>query len=202
MSTQGGMPPWWSLNKPRRLGVVSESRDEQQSEEQPPLDDWLDRLWADEDLAPSPPALAEKLSTPRVTEPADVAEDYADQDDEDESFRWLRTAPGYWRVPSVPSLPVPSSLSPGAKRLLENACAVGAGYWIGIVPTIGGWIASCGRDYSISGALFLGTGLCLGIAALWDRRTRHWHLTIRWAARIPLASAVTALALYAPASQI
>jgi hypothetical protein len=35
---------------------------------------------------------------------------------------------------------------------------------------------------------------------VWDRRTRHWWPGIAWAARIPLATAVLAVALWAPAA--
>jgi hypothetical protein len=35
---------------------------------------------------------------------------------------------------------------------------------------------------------------------VWDRRTRHWWPGLAWAARIPLATAITALALWAPAA--
>jgi hypothetical protein len=38
------------------------------------------------------------------------------------------------------------------------------------------------------------------IAHVWDRRTRHWWPGIAWAARIPLATALLALALWAPAA--
>ncbi|MQS99036.1 hypothetical protein FF041_02120 [Streptomyces jumonjinensis] len=93
-------------------------------------------------------------------------------------------------------------LSGGTRRLVMNGLAAGAGYQVGLLGLIGDAIESCGEDYSIGGALVLGTGVCLVIAHVWDRRTRHWHWSVAWAARVPLASAVTALALYAPASQI
>ncbi|MFE9407169.1 hypothetical protein ACFYNY_36260 [Streptomyces sp. NPDC006530] len=122
---------------------------------------------------------------------------------EDGSGRWFRANPGYY--PKRESLPLPSlparpAFSPGSRRLLFNGTAAGAGYWWGLTPTILGWIESCGTAMSISGALVLGAGICLVTAHFWDRRTSHWMLGLRWFARIPLMSAITALALYAPAA--
>ncbi|WP_327419709.1 hypothetical protein [Streptomyces sp. NBC_01233] len=187
------MPPWWSTAKPTRLitTTVPEPRDGQ-----PPADDdgdWLDRLWADEDLAPAAPA-------PEADQPEPGDNPELSKDDDPQAAKpWFTPQPGYW--PSVPEMPKPS-LSDGAKRFLFNVGAGVAGWAFGLTPTFGGWIGDCGRDYSISAALVLGGGICFGIAAFWDRRTRHWYWPLAWIARIPLASAVTALALYAPASQL
>ncbi|WP_371631854.1 hypothetical protein OG892_39735 [Streptomyces sp. NBC_00341] len=125
--------------------------------------------------------------------------------------KWLRPAASYYPRPRIPLSPAPvaegdeapkPALSPGTRRLLVNAGAAGAGYGLGLVPLLGGWIDECGRMTSISGALVLGGGICLVVAHVWDRRTRHWHPALELVARIPLMSAITALALYAPASQI
>ncbi|MGW1306502.1 hypothetical protein ACWD5R_43680 [Streptomyces sp. NPDC002514] len=121
---------------------------------------------------------------------------------------WFQGSPGYWADAwsAVPkphvNLPARPAISAGTRRLCLNVAAAGVGWWFGPARVIGGWIESCGREYSISGALALGVGICLVTAGVWDRRTRHWWPPLAWAARIPLASAVTALALYAPASQI
>ncbi|MFJ3699664.1 hypothetical protein ACIPW9_37030 [Streptomyces sp. NPDC090052] len=122
----------------------------------------------------------------------------------DSAGRWLRPVPGYYPPPSVPAaLRAPRvALSPGTRRLLANIGAGGAGYLFGLTPLLGGWIEDCGRSTSIGGALVLGGGMCLALAHFWDRRTRHWWPGLAWAARIPLMSAITALALYAPASQV
>lgn len=115
---------------------------------------------------------------------------------------WFIRQTGYWPTPTPVKLPARPALSDGTKRLLYNVSAATAGYYLGLAPTIGALIESCGRETSIGGALVLGAGICLGIAAMWDCRTRHWYRPLAWTARIPLASALTALALYAPASQI
>lgn len=125
--------------------------------------------------------------------------------------KWLHPATSYYpkiRNPLSPAAkgadgePPKQALSAGTRRLLANAGAAGAGYVLGLTPMFGTWIEECGRTTSIGGALFLGGSMCLAIGHFWDRRTRHWYPGLAWAARIPLASAITALALYAPASQI
>ncbi|MFJ1839879.1 hypothetical protein ACIOJ9_39220 [Streptomyces sp. NPDC088175] len=124
--------------------------------------------------------------------------------------KWLRPAEGYYarfRKPFSPAVGADGeeakpALSPGTRRLLANAGAAGAGYGLGLVPMLGSWIEECARTTSIGGGLILGGSICLALGHFWDRRTRHWNPGLAWAARIPLASAVTALALYAPASQI
>jgi len=135
---------------------------------------------------------------------ADTETDTADTETDGEvtgKGRWFRPAPGYWPRPSLPSLPQRVALSPKTRRLIYNVAAAGSGWWFGLTPEIRGWIEDCGRETSIGGALTLGAGICLGIAVFWDRRTRHWMPGLAWVARIPLASALTALALYAPAAQ-
>ncbi|MFI5672959.1 hypothetical protein [Streptomyces sp. NPDC051704] len=185
------MAPWWSTTKPTNLApTMPEPRDEQDA------GDWLDKLWADEDLAPAEPEKPE----PEQEKPEDSAE-LPDDEAEVKPRKWFTPQAGYWPTPKLPSLPK-AALSDGTKRLFYNVGAAGTGWAFGLVPTIGGWIAACGRDYSISAALVLGGGICLGVAAFWDRRTRHWYQPLAWVARIPLAAAVTALALYAPASQL
>ncbi|MFB7747669.1 hypothetical protein [Streptomyces sp. NPDC056132] len=116
--------------------------------------------------------------------------------------RWFRTQTGYYptRESLVPSLPARPAISPGTRRLIFNGTAAGAGYWFGLTPRIVSWIEACGTATSIGGALVLGAGICLVTAHFWDRRTRHWMPGLRWVARIPLMSAITALALYAPAA--
>ncbi|MEW1798145.1 hypothetical protein [Streptomyces niveus] len=115
--------------------------------------------------------------------------------------RWMRPAPEYYPAPPARRAPR-EAVSPGTRRLIYNAAAAGAGYLLGLTPTVGGWIEDCGETTSIGGALVLGCGICGVVAHVWDRRTRHWWVGLAWLARIPLASSLTALALYAPASQI
>jgi hypothetical protein len=186
------MTPWWSTNKPTSLVPEPHPDDQEPSKQE---GDWLDRLWADADLAPAPPAADE----PEAEAEAEAATEEQEEDQKSPGG-WFVPQPGYWPTPTV-EVPKPS-LSDGTKRFLYNVGAGAAGWAFQLTPTIGGWIADCGRDYSISAALVLGGGICLGIAVFWDSRTRHWRGGLDWVARIPLASALTALALYAPASTL
>jgi hypothetical protein len=115
-------------------------------------------------------------------------------------------APDYYPRPHMPaaivSIPdrAAAALSPKTRRALYNASAAGAGWGLGLYQQCAAALADCGQQYSISGALTLGVGTCLIVAHVWDRRTRHWWPGIAWAARIPLATAILALALWAPAA--
>ncbi|MFF4834082.1 hypothetical protein [Streptomyces sp. NPDC001315] len=136
------------------------------------------------------------------TEPADDETEEPEQSDRPAPFA---AQPDYWPRPHMPAVltSVPdraaAAISPGTRRLLYNASAAGAGWGLGLYDQLAGAIADCGQT-SIGGALVLGVGGCLLIAHVWDRRTRHWWPGIAWVARIPLATAVVALALWAPAS--
>lgn len=113
--------------------------------------------------------------------------------------------PGYWPHPQMPAAVtrVPgraaAAISPRTRRALYNASAAGAGWALGLYDQFAWALTDCGKS-SISGAIVLGVGGCLLIAHVWDRRTRHWWPGIAWVARIPLATAITALALWAPAA--
>lgn len=178
-----------------------------------PGDDWWERLYSEDDE--TPPTPAPEPADPG--KPAERADEPDDQDPEEEEqatedadtprsprpARWFVPDTGYYPPvpgPSQATTKVKSALSPGTRRALYNASAAGVGYWGGLAPALGDVIAACGRQASIGAALILGTGICLVIAHVWDRRTRHWWGILAWVARIPLASAITALALYAPAS--
>jgi hypothetical protein len=64
------------------------------------------------------------------------------------------------------------------------------------------WLNAHGERWGLGPSamsLLLTAGLmCGGTWWVLDRRIRHWHWTARWLARIPLASALLATALYAP----
>lgn len=153
-------------------------------------DDWWNRLYDEESGKPT-------------------AED-APEDDEPEKEEvpsgpgWFTPEPGYYPRPHIPDAlthaPERIALSARTRRGLYNASAAGAGWGLGLYRPFAAAIADCSTTYSTSGGLTLGIGGCLLIAHTWDRRTRHWWPGLAWAARIPLATAVLALALWAPAS--
>jgi hypothetical protein len=82
--------------------------------------------------------------------------------------------------------------------LLYNGTAAAAGYWVQLAPLMEGWITDCGSSTSPGGGIGLGVGLIIAAGALIDHPTRGWWGPLPWLCRIPLASAVLALLLYAP----
>lgn len=155
-------------------------------------------------------------TTPAAADPAPAPEPdwwdalYADDDTPDEpdrqpDSRWA-PHPGYWPRPHMPAVltTVPeratAAISPRTRKALYNASAAGAGWGLGLYQQCAHAIADCGQQTSTIGALTLGIGSCLLIAHVWDRRTRHWWPGIAWVARIPLATTVLAVALWAPAA--
>jgi hypothetical protein len=166
--------------------------------------DWWERLYADKDAD-----LDTHTGTAAdVDEPDDTADSESDTADTDADTGDTAAVPGWLRPDGAYYEPVRTAvqqrtprpaLSAGTQRFLYNAAAAGAGYLLGLVPWLDSALCSCGREASIGAALLLGgTGTAL-VAHVWDRRTRHWWPGLAWAARIPLASCITALALYAPA---
>jgi hypothetical protein len=149
----------------------------------PPATDW----WA-----PQPPA-----ETPSDDEP---------EPEKTHRAPVFAPEPGYWPRPHTPAFVdrtrdrAQAAISPGTRRLLYNASAAGAGWALGLYHQFAGALADCGTNYSIGGAIVLGAGGTVLIAHVWDRRTRHWWPGIAWVARIPLATAILALALWAPAA--
>ena len=144
----------------------------------------------------------------------DLYDDEPDEPDEDEEPTaktasgpgWWQADPGYYPRPHVPAVltrtygRADAALSPKTRTALYNASAAGAGWVLGLYQQCATALTDCGQQTSISGALTLGIGGCLIVAHVWDRRTRHWWPGIAWCARIPLATALCALALYAPAA--
>jgi hypothetical protein len=137
---------------------------------------------------------------------ADDGDDEPAKDDASAGPGWWQAQPDYYPRPHMPAavtrIPdqAAAALSPKTRRALYNASAAGAGWGLGLYQQCAHALADCGQQYSISGALILGIGGCLLVAHLWDRRTRHWWPGIAWAARIPLATLILALALWAPAA--
>lgn len=158
----------------------------------------LRRLGVGHDAAPVAP-----VATVAPARNADWWDDlYAEeQPDPPADTRWLQPQPGYYPPIHIPAPHIDKTrvaLSPKTRAALYNISAAGAGWGLGLEPWLSHLINECGTTQGIAAALVLGAGLCLVIAHFWDRRTRHWWVGLAWAARIPLATALTALALYAP----
>ncbi|MGJ5898568.1 hypothetical protein ACSCBZ_42520 [Streptomyces niveiscabiei] len=178
-SGAGRVPDWWLTKTP-------ELPDENTLDG---ADDWWDALYDAPDTSDE--------NTP-VVEP-----ESAEAEPETASSAWLIPQPDYYPSPHAPvfitQAPARIALSGKTRAGLYNASAAGAGWALGLYDPLAAALADCGHD-STGGALVLGFGTCLLIAETWDRRTRHWWPGIAWAARIPLATAVLALALWAPAA--
>jgi hypothetical protein len=148
-------------------------------------DDWWDQIYDDE-----PEADADEEQPVKDNAPSEPGR--------------FTPQPDYWPRPHLPDalthLPARPAISPKTRALLYNASAAGAGWGLGLYQQCAASLADCGTRYSTSGALTLGIGTCLLVAHVWDRRTRHWWAGLAWAARIPLATTVLALALWAPAA--
>ncbi|MCZ0207921.1 hypothetical protein OZK63_21140 [Streptomyces sp. UMAF16] len=197
------LPDWWRP-KPPTLPAPGAGSDQ----------DWWDALYDE----PAPRECAHERTVPVNAQPTGelVALLCTDCDEqlpppapeagaEDELVRpgWLRPAPDYYPRPHVPAVvtqaPARVALAPKTRAGLYNASAAGAGWALGLYDPLAAALADCGQQ-SIGGALTLGVGGCLVIAHVWDRRTRHWWPGLAWAARIPLATAILAIALWAPAA--
>ena len=150
--------------------------------------------------APKEPPPAEDVDEPELEEP-----EAADEEKAPDRAPVFAPEPGYYPQPHVPAFidqardRADIALSTRTRRALYNASAAGAGWALGLYHPFAWAIHDLGKQ-SISGAIVLGTGGSLLIAHLWDRRTRHWWPPLAWCARIPLATAVLALMLWAPGS--
>ncbi|MFI1535537.1 hypothetical protein [Streptomyces anandii] len=111
----------------------------------------------------------------------------------------LAAAIGTWRVLGVPGVAVILP-SPMISRII--ACVIVAVSARSIAPDTVAWLNRYGRlaglDASAVALLVTSAGMCCGLYWAIDRRFRTVWWPVRWLARIPLASAVLAVALYAP----
>ncbi|MEC3994015.1 hypothetical protein VSR01_10840 [Actinacidiphila sp. DG2A-62] len=147
------------------------------------------------DTAPEP----EKQPADEAVEDDDAGEtgEWADVDEPDDTERPApargRRTPAARRAHAA-YLELPAR----ARAALYTGTAAGAGYWAGLAPLMQGWITDCGRHNGTTAGVVLGAGLVLACGVLIDRRTRGWWGPLPWLCRIPLASALLALLLYAP----
>lgn len=188
-------------------------------------DELYDTAHDDHHRPETPPPAAPRLGDWRKSEPTDLrgnrpdtppepAETKPDVDDEqlhddqdegewedvDEPQPVGRPAPARARRPTAAARAQHEYAQlPGRTRwLLYTGTAAAAGYWVQLAPLMEGWIADCGASTSPGGGIGLGVGLVLVAGALIDHPTRGWWGPLPWLCRIPLASAVLALLLYAP----
>lgn len=185
--------------------------------ERPRERDWLDDILnARPEPAPAP-AAAPRLPDWRRGQTADLTKlpatdetpQLADEpdDDEPEPEDWENEKPKPTAKPTPARRPnaaarraqtVYEQVPARTRALLYTGAAAAAGYSLGLPQLFETWINACGNDTSTGGAVALGAGLVLASGVLIDRRTRAWWGPLPWLCRIPLASAILALLLYAP----
>ncbi|MFD5322123.1 hypothetical protein [Streptomyces sp. NPDC127098] len=179
--------------------------------------DWWDRLYdGSADTAAPPVTEKDQVSAPGDDVDEDVDQDLdedqdddqvdedEDQDDGDESGDRPKKKRRSARLarPKQSAADWYADLSAPSRHLLYNGSAAGAGCFTGLVSAVHGWIEDCGDDYSIGAALSLGVMVIAAAAVVVDMRSRGWWPPLAWIGRIPLASCVLALGLYAPAASL
>lgn len=105
---------------------------------------------------------------------------------------------------TVPQHPQQQQLSSRTRNLAYNATAGALGWGCGLGPFMHHAITECGTATHPGAGIALGVGIA-AVAAVPDwylrgARNNHHPLgtAVAWCARVPLASAVLALALYTP----
>ncbi|MGW9299407.1 hypothetical protein ACWHA3_01090 [Streptomyces cyaneofuscatus] len=94
---------------------------------------------------------------------------------------------------------------PRLRAVLYNATAAAAGWYLGLGPWMFQGITHYGQAHNVQRGVWVGAGLTLFSLAV-EARTHAWRRPDRpvltraagWAGRIPLATALSALALYGP----
>jgi hypothetical protein len=129
-------------------------------------------------------------------EPVEPAEEWVETTDPEDPAHAPRTR--YVPIPSARIHTLYTGLEPRARWVAYTGSAAAAGWGLGLEQLLQGAIAECGHDTGQTlPAVLLGLGL-ITACALIDRRTRYWWPPLAWVCRIPLASALLALCLYAP----
>lgn len=169
-------------------------------------DEWWERLYDETKDDHAGGAAPKRRRIPSIKRPA-AAEPTAEVEPDDE-------ADPEWEEAEPDDESTPAAVKRGKQRqqihaayqgldrrtrwLISTAPAAGAGWLLGLEQAMGGWIRQCQGDTGHVGtALTIGLGM-VAIGAYAAYRTRGWWPPLAWCCRIPLASALLALALYAP----
>jgi hypothetical protein len=128
----------------------------------------------------------------------DTAADWADTTDPDDPVQrdpWRAANPA--RVSARILQEQFAGLERRMRWLISTGAGAGIGWFLGLEPVMRGWIADCGHDTSPTGGLILGLGL-VALNSYAIHLTRGWWPALSWCCRIPFATALLALCLYAP----
>jgi hypothetical protein len=174
-----GRLPNWRRGETADLGADTADTTADSPDEEPDT--------KDTDPADKPPT-----STDTVPDAADGWEDAPPEDESTpDAARRARTHPA--RLVHAQF----AGLERRAQWLLNTGASATSGWLLGLEPTFAGWITDCGHDNGTLPAVILGVGMvCAG--AYINHRARAWWPPLAWVCRIPFATAILALALYAP----
>jgi hypothetical protein len=110
-----------------------------------------------------------------------------------------------WKLTGLRAIAGCLGLLPGPVDVIRVlAATAAAGFAAGYAPAVVVWLARYGTSWGVGpddvSLLLTAVGVCGGLYLLIDQPiSRHrWRQPFLWVSRIPLASAVLALALYAP----
>lgn len=164
-------------------------------------DGWWERLYADAaDAPPQPPRIRVRKTRSRSRGSA------AEQEHTRVHVDIMQPQPrDTIRGAAATLLPDDPRRAARIRWVAYNGAAAAAGWWLGIEQFCAQGIAESGRAGGVPEGVWVGIGLILGTLPieLFTHRLRDpgRHRFIRalgWTARIPLAAAVLALALYGP----
>jgi hypothetical protein len=175
----------------------------------PAAGDWWERLY-DEAQPDHAGAASKRRRIPPLRRPEPrkpTTEPEADPADEEEGDGWEDAEPDDESTPQAvrrgrrsPSRLVQAEFAGLERRmqwLISTAAGAGIGWAIGLEHLLHGWITDCAHDTTPTSGLILGLGLVAASAGA-AYRARGWWPPLAWACRIPAATALLALCLYAP----
>jgi hypothetical protein len=160
-------------------------------------DDWWGRLYDEEqgDHAGGKAPGRLRKTTARPAKPAPDETGWEDEADPDESTPQAvrRTR----RDPIRRAQAEYAGLQPRIRWAISTGAGAGLGWALGLQHLFSAWITSCGHDTTPGTAVILGLGL-LGACSYAAHATRRYWPPLAWACRIPAATALLAVCLYAP----
>lgn len=171
-----------------------------------PSADWWEKLYDEAQTDHAGGAVPKRRRIPSIKRPAVAKPEVEAEPDEAADPEWEDAEPEDESTPRAVKRgkrqqeirAAYQGLDRRTRWLLSIVPAAATGWFLGLEPAMGGWIRQCQGDTGHVGtALIVGLGL-LGVGAYASYRTRGWWPPLAWCCRIPLASALLALALYAP----
>lgn len=172
-----------------------------------PAGNWWERLY-DDTKGDHAGAVPKRRRIPPIRRPAPEPQPEVESDDEDDvEPEWEDAAPDDESTPQAvrrsktrPSRRVQAEFAGLERRmrwLLSTGASAGIGWVLGLEGLLSGWIVDCGHDNSPGVGVILGIGM-VAAGSYANYRTRGWWPPLAWCCRIPAATALLALCIYAP----